>query len=329
MTFGDVILLAPLPFAAWASTPAARVLIPGFLTWFYRYLVVHVFLLAIVAQVHPSAIGAIGYFAASVVCIYFVMYDYFNANKPDDPPLGIKMMAVLSVTWESFSDRWGLKRSGGALERGAPADLASAGDINLGLAGTLTPSMGVRGKLWLHELMFKSQENALAAQRKTLEEAAANLRAQEKFAVEAERARHLRAKPVIAERVRDEFKAEVEERTISQRERDQRSADEHRKAKEAQAKRKSAIAQIEFDKRRREVRLLGEEKPKETAEEQFRREAEQILKFGVTGRFGPIAEQCRVALIAERGGVEHLTEDDKERLELIFALAQRQEESKS
>lgn len=329
MTFGDVILLAPLPFAAWASTPTARVLMPGFLTWFYRYLVVHVFLLAIVAQVHPSAIGAIGYFAASVVCIYFVMYDYFNANKPHDLPVGIKMMAVLSETWEREATRWGLQRSGGALERRVPTDLASAGDIDLGLTGTLTPSLAMRGKLWLYELMFKSQVNVLAAQRKTLEEAAANLRAQEKFAVEAERARHLRANPVIADRVRNEFKVEKEERKISQRVRDQRSADEHRKATEAQRTRDSAIAQTELDKRRREARRLGEDKPKETAEEQFRRQADLILKVGAAGRFVSIAEQLRADLIKERGGLEHLTEEDRDRLDRIFVLAQRLEESKS
>ena len=332
MTSGEVILhlwsMAPLPIAMWASTPHARAIMPRFLTWFYRYLIAHIFLLMLVGQSAGS--GAFGYFAMAVVCIYVVIYDYFDANRPDALPIGVKLDALLSLSFESLKARRWPQRSPPSPQRTEDANASLAHGIDLGLLGTTPLSTSSRGKLWALETMLKAHEKVLTAKRSFNEEAIATLRSDEKLQEAYRRTQHWRHdSDAIAARVTDEFKAEADERQLRQKERDERAAEQERKTIIALTQQATAKAEAEVSRRRHEARLLGEVKPKETPEEKFRREAEQILEFGVSGRFGPIAHQCRVALIAKRGGEEHLTEEDHERLEFIFALAQRQEESKS
>lgn len=68
---------------------------------------------------------------------------------------------------------------------------------------------------------------------------------------------------------------------------------------------------------------------KPSAEDLFRAEAEQIMKHGFSGKFMGIAAEFREQLIKERGGEENLTDEDRERIEQVFALARRKQESKS
>ncbi len=335
--------IVPVAFGFWARTPYARVLTPRFITWYYRYLVVHpVVILMAALAVWPTFSVQLACVIALLINLHFVWYEYFTANKPDALPIGIKFDAVADEARESLLNWiWPHRRSVSvssvgkhkemtiASPPGEPTDLARAGDIDLGIVGTHSPSLEARGKLWLYQLLFKAQEQTLAAKRKVNEEATLTLRSTEQLHEAIERTQHMRAKPVIGDRVRDEFKVEEDERTIRQRERDERAADQDRKAKEAEAKRAAVEAQIELDRRRREARLAGEITPSLTAEDRFRQRAEQIAKYGSTGRFMPIAEELRAKLIAERGGEEHLTEEDLNKIELIFAEARRQEESKS
>lgn len=336
--------IAPVLFGFWARTPYARVLTPRLITWYYRYLVVHT-----VVVLPLAALANSSYFLPKLMCVaaivaslYFIWYEYFNASKPDALPIGIKVDAVGDLVRESvLNSIWPHRRRTPASSladhkaititspRSEQTDLARASDIDLGIVGTQTPSLEARGKLWLYQHLFSAQEKTLAAKRKVNEEAALTLRSLEPLHEAIERAQHIRANAVIGDRVRDEFKAEEDERTIRQRERDERAADQDRKAKEAEGKRAAAEAQMELDRRRREARLTGEVAPSLTAENLFRQRAEQIAKYGATGRFMPIAEEMRLKLIAERGGEEHLTDEDLNRIELIFAEARRMDESKS
>lgn len=331
MTTDEVLLLlwsaAPVLFGAWASTPHARALMPRVLTWFYRYLLLHIFLVILVGQSVTS--GAVGYFAIAVACIYFAMFDYFNADKPDGLPVGVKLEGLLSIAREGLAARsW--PQGSATPQRAEHSNASLAHGMDLGLLGTNPISANSRGRLWALEVMLKAHQKVLGAKRQFNEEAIATLRSDEHLQQEIQRTQHWKQDPhAIPDRVREEFEIEADERKIRREERRERLAQQERATKEADGKREAAEAQIEVDRRRRDVRLLGQEKPRETAEDQFRRQAEQILKLGASGRFLPIAEQCRADLIAERGGVEHLTEADHERLELIFQLAQRQEESKS
>ncbi len=346
MTLGELLFftwsIAPVAFGAWASTPYARVVMPGVLTWFYRYLIGHFVLLLMIAQ-SLSVPHSLTFYLLASFCVWFLLYDYFNANKPDHLPLGIKLVALISVAKDGAATHsWPPKPSFGttsaavdggqssALQRAQPTEAARSRGIGLGLLGTHHFSADERGRLWAYERLFKARTKTLAANTEVNEATIAALRSDEQLHEAFERTIHLQDNPdEIRARVREEFQAEDDERAIRRAERQRRRAEHERGATEAAGKQEATTAQIEFDRRRREARLAGEVPPSLTAEDRFRQRAEQIAKYGSTGRFMPIAEEMRATLIAQRGGEEHLTDEDLDRIELIFAEARRQEESRS
>lgn len=214
------------------------------------------------------------------------------------------------------------------LQRVERADLERAGDIDLGLSQN--PTWLERGRLWANERLSKAQTQALEAKQQLHAAAASFLRSQENLQEEIERHQHWKSNiDAIRERVRGEFDAEEDERAIRRAERRKRLAEIEREAKKAEGELATIEAQIEADRRRREANPLGDSRPISTAEDIFRLRVEQILNHGSVGRFMPIADEYRTKLIVERGGEEQLTDDDRARIELIFELARRQQESKS
>jgi hypothetical protein len=183
--------------------------------------------------------------------------------------------------------------------------------------------------LWAHELITKAQRKVLAEKRLLNDEGVSFLRSQEHLQEAIERNHHWKANPhVIHDRVRDEFDAEEKERAIRRRERDKRWAQEDREAKAAEVELATFVARAEADKLRQNAPHSGGANKSETAEDIVRKQAKQILNHGSTGRFVPIAEEYRAELIDKRGGVEHLTDEDNERIELMFELAHHKQESK-
>lgn len=333
--------LVPVAFGFWARTPIARVLTPRFITWFYRYLVAHTVVVFLAALLVAPAPATIVYSSALVANLYFVYYDYYNANKPDALPIGVKMDALGDLTREALLNLiWPSRRrvsvssardkqpQSTELQRADPTDVTRS--LDLGLVGTNTVFKDDRGRLWAQGLLLKAGQNALVSKREFNEQAISTLRSDEQLQEAIERSQHRKFQPdAIRSRVRDEFETEDDERSIRRAERQERLARQESAAREAHGKREAAEAQIEFDRRRREARLAGEVAPSVTAEDRFRQRAEQIARYGSTGRFMPIAVEWRAKLIVERGGEEHLTEEDLNRIELIFAEARRLEESKS
>ena len=88
---------------------------------------------------------------------------------------------------------------------------------------------------------------------------------------------------------------------------------------------------VDRKRRERELRQLDAppQKPaRATREERVREEISQIMERGAYGKFVAIAMEFRDILIEKRGGIENLTDEDWERIELAFEHARRSQESK-
>ena len=70
-------------------------------------------------------------------------------------------------------------------------------------------------------------------------------------------------------------------------------------------------------------------KPQQSRADRLEQMTDDILRYGTTGLASKIARRKIEELIAERGGREHLTKDDEERIRLALAEALREDESKS
>ena len=171
----------------------------------------------------------------------------------------------------------------------------------------------------------------LAAKETRNEAAAAFLKSEEHLQEEVERNRHWKSNiGVIQDRVRAEFNAEDDARRINRLETDARLSELELQAAEARDALEAGMDKIEANRQRRQQKRSQEPKtdPKDKAEEAFRRDAEQILNYGAAGKYMGIAEEYRAKVIKERGGEQNLTYEDKERIELVFELARRHQESK-
>lgn len=322
-------------FAGWAANPSPRVLMPRFLTWFYRYLILHTALAYIFLSFAESVYSQITFGLVAFLSLYCVLFHYFDANDPDRLPIGIKLLALVELAKDRLFDRSGsappdlpdAQSQSRALE---PSHPARSQGLDLAVMGTDPLSEDTRGRLWAIELLLKAQKRTAVAKREFNEEAIATLRSDEQLHEAMRRSQHWKQQPeVIAARAREDFETEADERAIRRAERQERLADQERARREAEGKLEATEAQIESEQRRRQARLTGDIAPPVSAEERFRQRAEQIVTYGSTGRFMPISEEWRIKLIAQRGGEEHLTDEDRERIELLFAEARRLEESKS
>lgn len=207
-------------------------------------------------------------------------------------------------------------------------DLAQAGDIPLDASGVST--WRERGRLRAHERLAAAQTAVARAKEKLNTAIAAYLESQQAVHEQFERNELWHANiDVVRRRIQDEYDAEDHQRAVRRLERQLELAEAEQRAAEAEAQLEATQARLDAEKQRRDEKKNGQHAPKRPSrEDSFRQEAELIKEHGVSGRFLPIAEAIRQELIAARGGEEYLTEEDRERIERIFALARRYEESK-
>jgi len=99
-----------------------------------------------------------------------------------------------------------------------------------------------------------------------------------------------------------------------------------------EAKHEAELARLRREEELKQAKQRGKVKQQRPSGpsrlERFREDIEQLMETGTLGSFMAIAEEYRQELIAERGGEEHLTEKDKENIELAFEHARRCQESK-
>lgn len=90
--------------------------------------------------------------------------------------------------------------------------------------------------------------------------------------------------------------------------------------------------ELALDAHRRQVeydRLVNPPKSEKPRKKDFRAEAEEMLKYGNAGPNLRAAHQVIEELIKERGGEDKLTEEDRERIELLIETARRKDMGKS
>ena len=87
--------LGPLPFGLYARTNQARAIMPRIVGWYYKYVIWHGIFFAMVGLSNNRTPLAISVIVVGAICVWFWLFDYFDPDRPDYVPPGVRLWATL------------------------------------------------------------------------------------------------------------------------------------------------------------------------------------------------------------------------------------------